>query len=34
MDLKLAGDVETLVCDAQLAVSELNWHAKYDAVRI
>lgn len=28
------GDVDTLVCDAQLAVSELNWVAKYDAVRM
>jgi UDP-glucose 4-epimerase len=28
------GDVDTLVCDAQLAVRELNWHAKYDAVRM
>ena len=28
------GDVDTLVCDAQLAVRELNWEAKYDAVRM
>lgn len=28
------GDVDTLVCDAQLANRELGWTAKYDAVRI
>lgn len=28
------GDVDTLVCDAQLAVRELQWEAKYDATRM
>ena len=28
------GDVDTLVCDAQLAYRELDWVPKYDAVRM
>ena len=28
------GDVDTLVCDARVAMQELNWFAKYDAVRM
>ena len=28
------GDVDTLVCDAQLANRELGWTPKYDAVRM
>jgi len=28
------GDVDTLVCDAKLAIKELQWVPKYDAVRM
>lgn len=28
------GDVDTLVCDAKLAYSELGWRPVYDAVRM
>ncbi|XP_057367809.1 uncharacterized protein LOC130688820 isoform X1 [Daphnia carinata] len=28
------GDVDTLVCECQLAIKELNWHPKYDSVRM
>ena len=29
-----AGDVDKVVCDAQLAYRELGWKAKYDAARM
>ena len=28
------GDVDALVCDAQLSYRELDWKPKYDAVRM
>jgi len=28
------GDVDTLVCDAKVAIEELQWLPKYDAVRM
>lgn len=28
------GDVDTLVCECKLAIEELNWHPKYDSVRM
>jgi len=28
------GDVDTLVCDAKVAIKELQWVPKYDAVRM